>query len=242
MIILKTELNKEDYEYVSTKIKILIQQRDGKNRDKKNTQDKSLQEKKYEKLIVPLAERGQIEAMQMYCENLSPVASMNSKIVSNFHHIEQKSVKEPRECLALATFYNWYVEYYKFAYPSVDVTVLEEYRKSREYYQMAGRQLYQIGKTDPIAKESAFLLQKKNNEQLSPDEYLRTMSNSRNAIFATANRQTNENPRLKLLIRYCQNLITYASDKEFSSRQSVITSVIASVQKRMIMMDEMKRG
>lgn len=240
MIILKTELNKEDYEYISTQIKILIQQRDLRNKPLKPL-DK-VQEKNYDKLIIPLAERGQVEAMQMYCEGLPPTATLNSRIVSNFHKIEHKSVKEPREYLALSAFYNWYVDYYRYTYKSITVESLEEYQKAREYYRLAGQQLYQIGKTDPIAKESAFLLQRKNREELTHDEYLRAMSNSRNAIYVAANRQTNENPRLKLLIRYCQNLIAYAPDNEFTSRQGIITNVVASVQKKMIMLDEMNRG
>ena len=48
MIILKTELNKEDYEYISTQIKILIQQRDLRNKPLKPL-DK-VQEKNYDKL------------------------------------------------------------------------------------------------------------------------------------------------------------------------------------------------
>ena len=151
-------------------------------------------------------------------------------------------MKEPREYLALSAFYNWYVDYYRYTYKSITVESLEEYQKAREYYRLAGQQLYQIGKTDPIAKESAFLLQRKNREELTHDEYLRAMSNSRNAIYVAANRQTNENPRLKLLIRYCQNLIAYAPDNEFTSRQGIITNVVASVQKKMIMLDEMNRG
>lgn len=239
MIILKTELNKEDYEFISANIKILIQQRDVKNKAK---QPDKLQEKNFDKQIIPLAERGQVEAMQMYCENLSPLASLNSKIVSNFHRMEHKSVKEPREYLALSSFYSWYVDYYRYNYKNITVENLEEYQKARDYYRMAGQALYQIGKTDPIAKESAFLMQKRNREELTPEEYLRAMGNFRNAIYVTANRQTNESPRLKLLIRYCQNLISFAPDNEFVNHQSTITNVLASVQKRMIAIDEMRRG
>lgn len=240
MIILKTELNKEDYEYISANIKILISQRDTKNKTTKP--EKLVHEKTFDKQIVPLAERGQIEAMQMYCENLPPVSTLNSRIVSNFHRIENKSVKEPREYLALSAFYSWFVDYYRYTYKSVHVEDLEEYKKAREYYRLAGQALYQIGKTDPIAKESAFLMQKRNREELTHDEYLRAMSNFRNSIFVTANRQTNETPRLKLMVRYCQNLITYAPDNEFTSHQSTITNVLANVQKRMIAIDEMRRG
>ena len=241
MIILKTELNKEDYEYISANIKILIQQREIKNKNSKQP-DKFVQEKNFDKQIIPLAERGQVEAMQMYCESLSPLASLNSRIVSNFHRLEQKSVKEPREYLALSAFYSWFVDSYRYNYKNVTVENLEEYRKARDYYRMAGQALYQIGKTDPIAKESAFLMQKRNREELSQEEYLRAMSNFRNSIFVTANRQTNESPRLKLLVRYCQNLISFAPDIEFINHQSIITNVLASVQKRMIAIDEMNRG
>ncbi|MBR5012646.1 MAG: hypothetical protein IKY15_01770 [Clostridia bacterium] len=242
MIILKTELNKEDYEYISTDLKMLIQQRDLKNKSMSKPFDKTIQEKNYDKMIIPLAEKGQVEAMQVYCDNLSPVSTLNSKIVSNFHKLEHKSVKEPREYLALSSFYNWFVEYYKYTYKSIDVEGLEEYKKSRDYYRLAGQQLHQIGKTDPIAKENAFLMQKRNRENMTTEEYLRAMSNSRNAIYVAANRQTNENPRLKLMIRYCQNLIVYAPDNEFHSHQSIITNVIASVQKKMIMFEEMRRS
>ena len=41
MIILKTELNKEDYEYISTDLKMLIQQRDLKNKAMSKPFDKA---------------------------------------------------------------------------------------------------------------------------------------------------------------------------------------------------------
>lgn len=239
MIILNTKMKKEDLEFVASEIKRLMNARDPKNQSKSSL--KELQERNLEKNIIPLAERGQIEAMQKYCESLSPLSTMNSKIVSNFHKIEQKSVKEPREFLALSSFYNWFVEYYKNTYSNINVESLEEYQKARNYYRTAGQMLFQLGKTDPIAKESAFLMQKRNREELTPEEYRRSMSNSRNVIFATANRQTNENLRMKLMIRYCENLVSFAPENEYTNRQSIVTTVIASVQKRMIILDEMNR-
>lgn len=239
MIILNTKIKKEDLEFIASDMKRLMNNRDAKNQTKNN--QKEIQERNLEKNIVPLAERGQIEAMQKYCESLSPMSQMNSKIVSNFHNLEQKSVKEPREMLALSSFYNWFVEYYKNSYPNINVESLEEYQKAKNYYRMAGQMLYQLGKTDPTAKESAFVMQKRNREELTPEEYNRSMSNLRNLIFATANRQTNENLRLKLMIRYCQNLVSFAPKNEYTTRQPTVTTVIASVQKRMILMDEMNR-
>lgn len=239
MIILNTKIKKEDLEFVASEMKRMMNYRDAKFQQKNNV--KELQERNLEKNVVPLAERGQIEAMQKYCECLPATSTMNSKIVSNFHRIEQKNVKEPRELLALSSFYNWFVEYYKTTYSNINVESLEEYQKARTYYRMAGQMLYQLGKTDPIAKESAFMMQKRNREELTPEEYNRSMSNSRNVIFATANRQTNDNLRLKLMIRYCQNLVSFAPAKEYESRQSTVTTVIASLQKRMIILDEMNR-
>ena len=56
----------------------------------KELDEKSLQEKTYEKFIIPLAEKGQVESIQMYCENFPPFTQMdNNRIVDRIKKCQQ---------------------------------------------------------------------------------------------------------------------------------------------------------
>lgn len=236
MLTLKTDLTNDDYKFNSSYLKYLMQQRGNLPQltnikiDKNNDSEKN-----FDKLITMLAENGQVEAMELYCNNLSPMSNFNSKIVSNFRTIEAKDAKEARENLSLYAYYNWYVNCHRLSDRVENLENLEVYQKSKQYYNAAFQQLYKLGKTDPIAKCNAFLLRK---QVLPDDEHLRMISNLRTQIFEASKHQLNEEKKLKLMFSYCVNLVMYAPLNEYKSRQSLVNSVLSAIQRSMISSDE----
>lgn len=237
MIILRNDLTKEDYEFASIDLKILLQNRDKKNFIGLNNESKGL--KNFDKFIIPLAEQGQIEAIETYCKNLTPVSSFNSKIFTRIAHIEQKFVKEPREYSALAAYYKWHVDYCKFNFKDCNITQLESYKKWQEFFKKQFLTLKTLSEIDPIAQGEFFLLK---NHNLINEEYLREISNIRNKIFEASNKQVNENKKLKLLYAYSRNLILYANDSEYKSRREIIDKTIIDIQKNYILANEIKKS
>lgn len=226
MIILNTNLTKDDYEFASIYLKILIY-----TRDKKDTKD-------FEKFVTPLAEKGQVEAMEYYCRHLSPTAALNTKIVLKFRDLENKNRKEPRDFLALSAFYNWFIDAYRFNYKTDNVEHLEAFVKSKEYQNFAFQGLARLKSIDPIASEYFFRM---SPHESYDEEYYRHLSNSRNQIFSSANHQINDAMKLKLLHAYATNVIQFASDSEYNLKMPILSKINSDLQKSVFAAHEFRR-
>lgn len=221
MIILNTNLSKDDFEFASLNLKFMIQARD------KN------QSRNFDKHIINLAERGQVEAMELYCQRLSLNSSMNSRVVARFREIENKGRKEPRELMALSAFYKWHAYSFKHSFKDTVLDELDTYINSCKYYEEALEYLQKRKSLDPIAAEWAMTLTEKETPSFS-DEQLINRSNIRNQFLTSAQRQVNESMRLKFLNAYAINLILYAPDAEYGRKVPAIMKISNDLQKSII--------
>lgn len=273
MFLLKNTLTTEDFKFAGALLNKLLKEREMDLSGKLDSKISEKDPKSYDKTVVSLSENEQPEAVEIYCNKLSPVSTMNSKIVSFIHKLEAKAVKEARECMALFAYYKWNVssqlfqknlrkddiktnneknikstntekaDYGKSFFEEYPISLfendnsdnysfiesLEVYKKAKYYYNTAYKLLYDRSKTDPIANESAFLMKKQN---LSTEEFLRTLSNLRNQILSWAGHQVNKDLTIKLKIAYAINLLRYASKNELLSKLDFVKNIIADLQSR----------
>ena len=221
MIILNTNLNRDDFEFASLNLKIMIQ-----SRDKKDVRN-------YDKHILSLAMRGQVEALELYCKRLSLNSTMNSRVVAKFKEIENKGKKEPREYMALAAFYQWHALSFKHSFKDSILEELGSYDSYRRYTEEAFSSLNQKKALDPLAAEWAFTLSHKSQEQ-STDDYSIQLANIRNQLFTSALKQTNESVKMKFLNAYAINTILYAPDAEFNRKLPLLSKISVDLQKSII--------
>lgn len=225
MITLKEILGLVDYKFTHFDLKMLLQRRNAKTKiDIKEKDNKNI-----DIGIVKLAEQGQVEAMEMYFRNLPVVSNMNTKIVANIRNLEGKSVKEPRDCMAIYAFYNWYVE--RDIYNKIENAESSENAKRAEfYYNTAYAQLKKKSPIDLLARESAFLIEMKRKENEESTENSIIISNLRNQLLDRANQVVNDITKIKHFYAYARNLIIYASENEFLGKQELLTKIITLIQ------------
>lgn len=227
MIILNTNLKKEDFEFASLNLKIMIH-----TRDKRDTKD-------FDKLIIGLAERGQVEAMELYCKRLNLTSTMNSRIVTRFKEIENKPIKEPRELMALSAFYKWHALSFNFSFKDTVLDQLETYQNHQKFYNEAYQDLCKKKNLDPIAAEWVLKLNHAEPESEN-DEYFRELSNSRNMLFGNATKQVNEATKLKFLNAYAMNVILFANESEYTRKLPLVTKISSDLQKTILASHEFK--
>jgi len=227
MITLNNFLTKLDYEFASIYLKIL-----GYKRDKRDIRE-------LEKIITKLAEQGQVESIEYYFETLSPIACLNTKIVSNIFKLEKKFVKLPRDFMALSAYSKakWESRDYGFNKKIENIEDLPQNSPCKKYYDNALALLSKISNIDCIAAE---YLYKAKNACNKGEDYLRELSNFRNKLYMLANKQISEDKKLKYLYAYAKNLLQFASENEFKNKLNLVNKIIGDMQKNCLIFNATK--
>jgi len=238
MIILSTVLNKEDCLFISAEIKLLTAINEGKAIDGL---------KEFLKIIIDLAEKGQVESMEYYYRLLPPYlpvdqeqpellkyyqeyspletgldqiessALLSKNIFKNMAKYTRDSKKEPRDSMALYSYFVWQAKQNLVSDNSgffeQVIKSSPNYIKAKENFNNAILQLKKHQRYDSLIKEyfaemRMFPVDKKNAS------FQTEMNNFRNKLAIQISQQTSFEKRYKLHYAYLKNMLIFLSNNE----------------------------
>lgn len=213
MIVLKTDLTRDDLKFISNYIKFKKQQREMQSIASLTA------------LFTQLAEQGQTESIQMYYENLAYDSAENTQIFQNMQRILQRPIKTPRDLMTISSYYKWHFDKLNSRLDTFQTTDHPYYQNYHTCRKQALELLDHSKSLDPLAME--YLLELPSNSGLPQS----TFFNFRGYLYSSAQKQINEDKRNKLLFAYAKNVIKFAPDDEYRRKTHELDEIIATIQK-----------
>lgn len=186
------------------------------------------------KTITPLAINGQIEALEKYCQLLSPTAKFNSEVFRHINSLINKPNKDARVLMVLASYFEWKAKEKTATAPQKQVIIenLPETKQAAKFRMQAVNMLKKTAQLDPLAQGYLYNTADVNLQVNVKDaSFLMKMRNFRGKLQVLISKQVNEENKFKFLSVLVENVIRFGSMAEYSKSLNQVTKLFNDAQK-----------